>query len=93
VDGVRYDRVVLVGHSLGSLIAWYEAPQFHDVDCVISSGDPAHLRRPSVARFGLTLYPAAFDPRLPAGSPIRDTSPRCRYRAQSFYYLPNADQQ
>lgn len=94
VDGVRYDRVVLVGHSLGSLIAWYEAAQFHDVDAVISSGILHTFDGPSVARFGLTLYPAAFDPRF-AG---RITDPGYLTtlpgtRAQSFYYLPNADQQ
>jgi len=58
-NGVRYDRVVLVGHSLGSLISWYEAAQFHDVDAVISSGILHTFDGPSVARFGLTLYPAA----------------------------------
>jgi pimeloyl-ACP methyl ester carboxylesterase len=94
VDGVRYERVVLVGHSLGSLITWYEAAQFHDVDAVVSSGILHTFDRQAVARFAATLYPAAFDPRF-AGR-ISDpgyltTLPGTR--AQSLYYLPNADPQ
>lgn len=94
VDGVRYDRVVLVGHSLGSLIAWYEAAMYHDVDAVISSGILHTFDGPGVARFGATLYPAAFDPRFAAT--VSDpgyltTLPGSR--AASFYYLPNADRQ
>lgn len=92
VDGVRYDRVVLVGHSLGSLIAWYEAGQYRDVDAVISSGILHTFDGPGVARFAATLYPALLDPRF-AGT-IADpgyltTMPGSR--AASFYYLPNAD--
>ena len=92
VDGVRYDRVVLVGHSMGSLVAWYEAAEYRDVDAVISSGVLHTADGPAVARFVATLYPAAFDPRF-AGT-ISDpgyltTMPGTR--AASFYHLPTAD--
>jgi pimeloyl-ACP methyl ester carboxylesterase len=92
VDGVRYDRVVLVGHSMGSLIAWYEAAQYQDVDAVISSGILHSFDGPAVARFGTTLYPAALDPRfadqnLDPG--YLTTKPGTR--AESFYYAPGAD--
>jgi pimeloyl-ACP methyl ester carboxylesterase len=94
VDGVRYDRVVLVGHSLGSLISWYEAAEYHDVDAVIASGILHTFDAPGVAKFGVTLYPAALDPRF-AGKIIDPgyltTTPGTR--AESFYYLPNADPQ
>lgn len=92
VDGVRYDRVLLVGHSLGSLISWYEAAEYGDVDAVITSGILHTFDGPGVAKFGMTLYPAAFDPRF-AGKIIDPgyltTTPGTR--AESFYHLPNAD--
>lgn len=94
VDGVRYERVVLVGHSLGSLIAWYEAAGYQDVDAVIASGILHTFDGPGVAKFGLTLYPAALDPRF-AGKTIDPgyltTTPGTR--ADSFYHLPNVDPQ
>jgi len=94
VGGVRYDRVVLVGHSLGSLISWYEAAEYQDVDAVIASGILHTFDGPGVAKFGLTLYPAALDPRF-AGQIIDPgyltTSPGTR--SGSFYYPPNADPQ
>jgi len=92
VDGVRYDRVVLVGHSLGSLIAWYEAAEYQDVDAVIASGILHTFDGPGVAKFGMTLYPAALDPRF-TGKIIDPgyltTTPGTR--AESFYHLPNVD--
>ncbi|HEX3612387.1 MAG TPA: alpha/beta hydrolase [Sporichthyaceae bacterium] len=92
VDGITYDHVVLVGHSMGSLMVWYEAAEYRDVDAVISSGILHTFDGPAVARFGATLYPAALDPRF-AGR-ITDpgyltTMPGTR--AQSFYHLSTAD--
>lgn len=92
VDGVAYDRVMIVGHSLGSLIAWYEAGTYHDVDAVIASGILHSFEPVGVARFVTTLYPAAVDPKF-FGSVIDPgyltTLPGTR--ADSFYFQPNTD--
>ena len=92
VDGARYDKVVIVGHSLGSLIALYEAATYHDVDAVIASGILHTFDPLGVTKFVATLYPAALDPRF-RGSTIDPgyltTLPGTR--GKSFYYLPNTD--
>jgi pimeloyl-ACP methyl ester carboxylesterase len=92
IDGIHYGRVVIVGHSLGSLIAWYEAGTYHDVDAVVASGILHTFNALGVARFVTTLYPAALDPRF-FGSIIDPgyltTLPGTR--AASFYYPPNTD--
>jgi pimeloyl-ACP methyl ester carboxylesterase len=36
--GVRFFRVVLIGHSLGSVVAGYEAARYGDVDAVVLTG-------------------------------------------------------
>ena len=94
VDGVRYDRVVLVGHSLGSLISWYEAAEYHDVDAVVASGILHTFDGPGVAKFGTTLYSAALDHRF-AGQNLDPgyLTTRPGTRAESFYYPMNADPQ
>jgi pimeloyl-ACP methyl ester carboxylesterase len=92
VDGDRYGKVVIVGHSLGSLIALYEAATYHDVDAVIASGILHTFDPLGVTKFVATLYPAALDPRF-RGSIVDPgyltTLPGTRGR--SFYYLPNTD--
>jgi len=92
VDGVRYGKVVIVGHSLGSLISWYEAGTYHDVDAVIASGILHSFEPVGTTQFVTTLYPAAVDPRF-RGSIVDPgyltTLPGTR--GNSFYYLPNTD--
>jgi pimeloyl-ACP methyl ester carboxylesterase len=92
VDGVRYGKVAIVGHSLGSLIAWYEAGTYHDVDAVVASGILHGFDPLGTAKFVATLYPAALDPRF-LGHVVDPgyltTLPGTR--AASFYYAPNAD--
>ncbi|MBP2330450.1 pimeloyl-ACP methyl ester carboxylesterase [Kibdelosporangium banguiense] len=65
VDGVRYDKVVLVGHSAGSAISVIEAATYRDVDGVILTG-VTHLPNVPVVVgdvvFG--LYPVTLDPQL-----------------------------
>jgi pimeloyl-ACP methyl ester carboxylesterase len=92
VDGIAYHRVVIVGHSLGSLISWYEAGSYHDVDAVVASGILHSFDPIGVAKFLTTLYPAALDPKF-LGAIIDPgyltTLPGTR--AASFYYAPNTD--
>ena len=83
-------RVVLVGHSLGSVISMQEAGTYGDVDGVVLTG-VSHTVTPALGDVLATLYPASLDPRF-AGQGIPDgyltSLPGSR---GVFYYLPSAD--
>jgi pimeloyl-ACP methyl ester carboxylesterase len=62
--GVRFDRVIVVGHSHGTVIAWREAAAYHDIDGLIATGN-THLVSPTTALdISLHLYPASMDPQF-----------------------------
>lgn len=90
-----FAQVLLVGHSLGSVISWLEAGTYHDVDGVIISGMLHTINAATIASFMTTLYPATLDPRFAADllsvnyTGFLTTEPGTR--GQDFYYLPNAD--
>lgn len=90
-----FAHVVLVGHSLGSLMSWIEAGTYRDVDGVIISGLLHLVNATGAASFVATLYPAILDPRFAAYAlnlnyvGYLTTEPGTRGR--SFYYLPNTD--
>ena len=85
------DRVVLVGHSLGSDIAAVEAAVYGDVDGVVVSGF-LHNSGPGIAAFSASFYPAFLDPETSTAPPNYFTTiPGTR--AASFYTLANADPQ
>jgi pimeloyl-ACP methyl ester carboxylesterase len=89
---IRAERVALVGHSLGSVIAIEEAATYGDVDGVALTG-VSHTVTPALGQIFAILYPANADPRF-AGRSIPDgyftTLPGER---TIFYYLPSADPQ
>lgn len=60
LDGHAFSHVAWIGHSLGSFIALYEIPSYHDVDAVILTGG-LHGINPQV---GTIIYPAAQDPKF-----------------------------
>ncbi|MEV0678913.1 alpha/beta fold hydrolase [Actinosynnema sp. NPDC050436] len=65
VLGHRFDRVVLVGHSMGSGLAVLEATSYHDVDGVVLTGFSHSVGVPAVARVLVEgLRPAVLDPVL-----------------------------
>jgi pimeloyl-ACP methyl ester carboxylesterase len=62
INGIQFGKVILVGHSLGSVVAWQESISFGDVDGVIVTG-AAHAL--SSAFLDLMLfYPATNDPKF-----------------------------
>jgi len=67
---LRADRVALVGHSLGSLIAIEEAATYGDVDGVVLTGI-SHTITPVLAESLSTFVPANLDPHF-AGRDIPD---------------------
>lgn len=85
---IRADRVALVGHSLGSLIAIQEAATYGDVDGVVLTGI-SHTVTPALG--DVQFLPANLDPHF-AGRNIPDnyltTVPGTR---SIFYHLPSTD--
>jgi pimeloyl-ACP methyl ester carboxylesterase len=90
--GTAFQRVVLVGHSLGSITSLAEASAYHDVDGVVLTG-LSHAVTSSTANT-LQFAKANQDPRF-AGQNLDDdyltTPPGTRLSA--FYYAPVTDPQ
>lgn len=59
VDGIQFGKVILVGHSLGSVVVWEEAINFADVDGLIVTG-AAHSITTKFLNAN-ALYPAVDD--------------------------------
>ncbi|HEX7184119.1 MAG TPA: alpha/beta hydrolase [Thermoanaerobaculia bacterium] len=91
---IRADRVVLVGHSQGSITSIAEAATYGDVDGVVLTG-LTHTLGPGVPELFASLYPASLDPRF-AGQSIPDgyltTLPGTRDDS-FFYHAPFFDPQ
>jgi pimeloyl-ACP methyl ester carboxylesterase len=90
--GIPVYKVVLVGHSMGSFVAWNEAGMYHDVDGVIISGAEHHIAPAALGAVSASLEPAQVDPvlgnkQLPLGYTTTFPGTRC----DTFYYTPNAD--
>ena len=94
IDGNQYDKVVMVAHSLGSLIAWTEAGTYHDVNGVVVSGILHAFYLPGMVNFISTLYPAALDPQF-LGKIIDPgyLTMRPGTRESVFYYPPDTNPQ
>ena len=87
IGGHRFNKVVLVGHSFGSVISIAEAARYRDVDGVVLT---ALLHRFDPSPF--QVYPAAQDPRFASiglDPGYLTTIPGTR--APVFYYQPTAD--
>jgi len=90
IGKTQFRRVVLVGHSLGSITSLAEASAYHDVDGVVLTGI-SHFS-PSGAALLPTLIPANQDPRFAKRKLDEDyltTSPGSR--EASFYSAPVTD--
>jgi pimeloyl-ACP methyl ester carboxylesterase len=90
IGQTAFQRVVLVGHSLGSITSLAEASAYGDVDGVVLTG-LSHAVTPSAAD-ALQFVQANQDPRF-AGQNLDDdyltTAPGTR--GSAFYYLPVTD--
>jgi pimeloyl-ACP methyl ester carboxylesterase len=66
--GTPFSHIVLVGHSLGSMITVVEATTYHDVDGVILTGFSHGLAVPGVLNaYVAGLIPAVLDPAFGLG--------------------------
>ncbi|ROP42212.1 alpha/beta hydrolase [Saccharothrix texasensis] len=59
----RFERVVLVGHSIGSAVATTEAVTYRDVDGVVLTGLSHQINLPGAVPVFTTLIPTTLDPR------------------------------
>jgi pimeloyl-ACP methyl ester carboxylesterase len=87
---ISADRVVLVGHALGSAISIQEAATYGDVDGVVLTG-VSHTVTPVLGSILGSFYPASLDPRfagqsIPAGYLTSQPGNR-----GVFYSLPSVD--
>jgi pimeloyl-ACP methyl ester carboxylesterase len=88
---VRGERVMLVGHSLGSFIASIESATYNDVDGVILSGY-SHTLGPGVAQAISTTAPALLDPKFAsAGLAPGYLTTLPGTRGGNFYFVDRAD--
>jgi pimeloyl-ACP methyl ester carboxylesterase len=91
--GMPFQGVVLIGHSLGSIIALEEASTYWDVDGVVLTGFSHALADVDFAsQVFPSLMPANQDPRFAGRTLDADhltTAPGTR--GALFYYLPRTD--
>ncbi|WP_457539927.1 alpha/beta fold hydrolase [Williamsia sp. R60] len=88
----RFGKVILVGHSLGSMTAWAEAIRYRDISGLIVTGMVHHVSGERAMGFGTSLYPAVLDPKF-AGK-ITDPgywTTRPNTRGRSFFDVPHSD--
>jgi len=92
IGKIAFQRVVLVGHSLGSIAALAEASAYHDVDGVVLTG-VSHFS-PNGESWLPSLVPANQDPRF-AGRNLDDDylTTRPGTREATFDYAPVPDAQ
>jgi pimeloyl-ACP methyl ester carboxylesterase len=94
VGGNAYDKVILVGHSMGTAMSWEEAGVYGDVDGIVSTG-LLHNVDPVFAANAITnSYPANQDPKF-QGQGLADgyLTTRPGTRDELFYYAQTADPQ
>jgi pimeloyl-ACP methyl ester carboxylesterase len=62
--GAQFTKVVLVGHSIGTLISWLEAGTYQDVDGVVATAATHQANLAGLAVDTLRYYPAPLDPKF-----------------------------
>lgn len=68
IGGIPFDNVTTVGHSYGSVIAWFESALYNDTDAVIATGYTDRVGAINAVPLILTGGPAALDP-VTSGEP------------------------
>jgi pimeloyl-ACP methyl ester carboxylesterase len=92
IGGRSFSRVVWVGHSMGSLTAWFEAQKYKDVSAFVLTGIMHFVKPTFSTRLINLVFPAMLDERFRGKilDPGYLTSLPGR-RADTFYYEPGAD--
>ncbi len=94
-EGVSFQKVIVVGHSLGSAISLYEAGQYPgDVNGVIITGFLHTVNALEVPILAKDIHPAQLDPRfVDQGYLPGYLTTRPGTRGQLFYSLPTTEAQ
>ncbi len=90
IGGTAFSKVMVVGHSLGSIIAIDEAASYADVDGLIITGFLHDVGLNQIFSL-LALYPARQDPNFAGANPpvgYLTTEPNTR---SVYYHLSDAD--
>jgi pimeloyl-ACP methyl ester carboxylesterase len=89
---VAFAKVVLIGHSYGSITSFIEASRYQDVDGLILTGVSHDIRVPETpAIVEFNGYPAVLDPQftgVPLDPGYLTSIPGARYRE---FYAPGTD--
>jgi pimeloyl-ACP methyl ester carboxylesterase len=85
LNGRRYDKIVLTGHSYGTFVSDLTSATYHDVDGVIGTGWFQQPTALGLAGTFAILWPAAVDPRF-VGKIIDPTYVTTRPGTRGFFY-------
>ncbi|AKT43324.1 alpha/beta hydrolase [Chondromyces crocatus] len=89
--GPAFSKVVLVGHSLGSVLSLAQSAWYGDVDGLALTGF-LHMVGAGFPIGLLNLVPAVTEPRFASlGLDLGYVTTRAGARGSTFYHLPNAD--
>jgi pimeloyl-ACP methyl ester carboxylesterase len=80
-----FSKVLLVGHSLGTLVSMKEASLYKDVDGLVLTGITHKINPSGAPEFNSLLWPALQDPRMRDRDPGYVTT-RPGTRGSSFFY-------
>ncbi|MEH1011912.1 alpha/beta fold hydrolase [Micromonospora sp. CPCC 206060] len=91
IGSTAFNKVIWVGHSMGTAIGWVEASTYNDVDAFIGTGA---LHPLSAAATSASPFPASLDPKF-ASLNLDDgyLSTDEASRANTFYYSNTTDPQ
>lgn len=90
IEGIKFSKVVLVGHSLGSLLSLIEAGKYKNVDGVMITGILHTFDALNVLKFLASQKPAQQDPLL-KDYPIGYLTLAKEQRKEFFYNPDNTD--
>ncbi len=90
--GTPAARVVVVGHSYGSIVAHLEAATYQDVDALVVTGMSHTFNDDHLRNVLESFYPVQHDPRFAsAGLPEGYITTRPGTRGSNFYFLSEVD--
>ncbi|MBO4209641.1 alpha/beta fold hydrolase [Micromonospora echinofusca] len=92
IGPIAYEKVIWVGHSMGTAIGWVEASTYNDVDAFIATGATHPVS--NTAATGSAPFPASLDPKFTSLN-LDDgyLSTDAVSRATNFFYANTTDPQ
>jgi pimeloyl-ACP methyl ester carboxylesterase len=92
IGRAAFQRVVLMGHSLGSITSLAEVSKYQDVDGVVLTGFSHATPTFDLAALFAGFYPASQDPRFAGfGLDTNYLTTRPGTRESAFYFAPGTD--